>query len=41
MRLGLALAPAGAVAAFDRNPNGKREPEEMEALMKFLQGVVR
>ncbi len=30
-----------AVAAFDRNHNGKLEPDEMEALMKFLQGMVR
>jgi Ca2+-binding EF-hand superfamily protein len=30
-----------AVTAFDRNHNGKLEPEELEALMKFLQGTVR
>ena len=30
-----------AVAAFDRNHDGKLEPDEMEALMKFLQGMVR
>jgi hypothetical protein len=30
-----------AVAAFDRNHDGKLDPDEMEALMKFLQGMVR
>jgi mono/diheme cytochrome c family protein len=30
-----------AVTAFDSNHNGKLEPEELAALMKFLEGTVR
>ncbi len=30
-----------AIAAFDRNGNGKLEADELQALMKFLQGTVR
>jgi hypothetical protein len=30
-----------AVAAFDRNRNGKLDPPEIEALMRFLQGSIQ
>lgn len=30
-----------AVAAFDRNHDGKLEPDELAALMQFLQGSVK
>jgi Ca2+-binding EF-hand superfamily protein len=30
-----------AVAVFDRNHNGKLEPEELAALMQYLRGSVK
>jgi len=30
-----------AVAAFDKNHDGKLEPDELTALMQFLQGSVK
>jgi hypothetical protein len=30
-----------AIAAFDRNGDGKLDPDELQALMKYLQGTVR
>jgi Ca2+-binding EF-hand superfamily protein len=30
-----------AVAAFDRNHDGKLEPDELTAMMQFLQGSIK